>query len=192
MDTSWEARSADTPKPSAAILFQTRNVPRRNQYSMKRDVTEQSWLYRIGDIHRVCAALARRQFPNSTKGRDNVGRYTVISRGNLSEAEMTSERLRQIEALYRAAREDRGVLTDAGPELRLEVEWLLAPRVPHWPLWPPARCSLGMSSRRRRLHRPTSRPVCDRRALRRGRHGRGLPASPPAGGFSAMRTWHPR
>jgi serine/threonine protein kinase len=39
---------------------------------------------------------------------------------------MTPEYLRQIEALYHAARENPGVLTDADLELRLEVESLLA------------------------------------------------------------------
>ncbi len=39
---------------------------------------------------------------------------------------MTPERLRQIEELYHAAREDRGVLASSDPELRLEVESLLA------------------------------------------------------------------
>src|SRR5665213_3800608 len=39
---------------------------------------------------------------------------------------MTPERVRQVEDLYRAARQDRGVLTTADPELRREVESLLA------------------------------------------------------------------
>src|ERR1700722_17812823 len=39
---------------------------------------------------------------------------------------MTPERVRQIEDLYHAAREDRGVLAKADPDLRREVESLLA------------------------------------------------------------------
>jgi hypothetical protein len=39
---------------------------------------------------------------------------------------MTGERLRQIQELYHAAREDRAALDQADPELRREVESLLA------------------------------------------------------------------
>jgi hypothetical protein len=39
---------------------------------------------------------------------------------------MTSERLRQIQELYHAALEDRAALDNADPELRREVESLLA------------------------------------------------------------------
>ena len=39
---------------------------------------------------------------------------------------MNAERLRQVEELYHAAREDRAVLDKADPELRREVESLLA------------------------------------------------------------------
>ena len=39
---------------------------------------------------------------------------------------MTPERVRQIEDLYHAAREDRAVLAQADPDLRREVESLLA------------------------------------------------------------------
>ena len=39
---------------------------------------------------------------------------------------MTPERVRQIEDLYHAARQDRAVLANADPELRREVEALLA------------------------------------------------------------------
>ena len=39
---------------------------------------------------------------------------------------MNAERLRQVEELYHAAREDRAVLDRADPELRQEVESLLA------------------------------------------------------------------
>ena len=42
-----------------------------------------------------------------------------------SPAKMTPEQLRRIEELYQAAREDRGVLVNADPELRREVESLL-------------------------------------------------------------------